>query len=170
MTFYYLFQQMYAQRDPVLDKEIHRHYPHPLGRHGGHGLEDQPARISGEAREAHIYGSFPGYFLSAFVLGVRREGPVWERRLRIEPRLGGLSHAAGTVVTEFGPVPVSWTADSHRLDFQAAVPANVQTTLSLPVTRANQTLRIDGRQVKGRAEGNFLTVTLAGGHHTGTLT
>ena len=81
--------------------------------------------------QAHIYGMFPGYFLSAYVLGVRREGPVAERTILIEPRLGDLTEAKGVVVTEFGPVPVSWKRQDRELVFGLAVPKAVHATLRL---------------------------------------
>lgn len=168
MTFYYLFKQMYAQQDAALDKEVI-----DTIRARWKEMAETGWKTSWEdfkpGSKAHIYGSFPGYFLSAWVLGVRRDGPVWERRLRIEPRLGGLASAEGTVVTEFGPVPVSWKARGDGLDFHVEVPAGVTAALKVPQAEAAQALRINGKRVKARAEGRFLAVTLSGGSHTGTL-
>jgi hypothetical protein len=50
---------------------------------------------SGGGSKAHIYGMFPGYFLSAYVLGVRRDAPVADKTIMIEPHLGDLAEATG---------------------------------------------------------------------------
>jgi alpha-L-rhamnosidase len=50
---------------------------------------------------------FPGYFLSTYVLGVRPDLPASQKRILIEPHLGDLTSAEGSVVTEFGLVPIS---------------------------------------------------------------
>jgi hypothetical protein len=59
--------------------------------------------------KVHVYGMVPGFFLSAYVVGIRREEAVWKKSTVVEPRPGNLLSAHGVVVTEFGPVPVSWT-------------------------------------------------------------
>jgi hypothetical protein len=116
----------------------------------------------------HNYGSVPAHFLSSFVLGVRRDGAVGNQRLLIEPRLGDLTQAEGVVVTEFGPVPVSWRRQGKELAFRFEVPQGVTATLRLPDGDAS-TLMLDGARGQGRAEGRYVTWTAAEGAHEGRL-
>jgi hypothetical protein len=75
---------------------------------------------------------FPAYFLSAYVLGVRIDGPVWDKRLLIEPRLSDLTLAEGKVVTEFGLVDVSWRRTAGELAFTCIIPPGATARLRLP--------------------------------------
>ena len=78
----------------------------------------------GDASEVHCYGIVPGYILSTYVLGVRRDAPVWKHQLVIEPHLGDLTRAEGAVSTEFGLVTVSWKKEGGTLHFKVSVPEN----------------------------------------------
>jgi alpha-L-rhamnosidase len=111
---------------------------------------------------------YPGYFLSAFVLGVRRDNPVSSKELRIEPHLGDLSKAQGTVITEYGPVPVAWTKTEAGLDLTITVPPGIRTTLSLPYRAGQESIRLDGKAVKGTRRGNRLEIPLSAGIHHAT--
>jgi hypothetical protein len=115
--------------------------------------------------KAHCYGMFPGYFLSACVLGVRLDGPAANKHLLIDPRLGDLAAAEGTVVTEFGPVPVSWKNSSDRMDFELQVPDGVSATLRLPSCGGKATLVLDEH-----ATNSATSVQVKSGRHKGTLT
>lgn len=168
MTFYYLFKQMYAQQDSALDREVLNTIRAKWRDMARTGWKVSWEDFDGGSK-AHIYGAFPGYFLSSYVLGVRLDGPVWERSLMIEPRLGDLASAQGTVATEFGPVSVAWTAAEHQMDFRLTVPLEVTAELRLPQPGNPAKLRMDGKPVNVRSEGRFLTVSLRGGNHTGTI-
>ena len=170
MTFYYLFKQLYAQQDAQKDQEVL-----DALRKKWRGMAETGSKTSWESFEkgwshAHIYGSFAGYFLSAFVLGVRPDGPVWGRRLLVEPRLGDLTSAAGTVVTEYGPVPVAWKVGAGRLDFTLTVPTGVTATVNVPRMGGKPRLTINNKAIPVRAQGRYLTLTLGAGEHRGALT
>ena len=169
MTFYYLFKQLYAQQDAALDKEVLDTIRVRWRDMATTGWKTSWEEFDG-ASKAHIYGSFPGYFLSAYVLGVRLDGPVQKKSLLIEPRLGGLTQATGTIVTEFGPVPVSWKQTGARWDFSVEVPVGVKTRLRLPVGTGKVTVTLDGKSVSSRAAraGRWLEIRLNGGAHRGT--
>jgi alpha-L-rhamnosidase len=95
-------------------------------------------------RNFHNFGMAPGYFLSAYVLGVRTEGTISDRRILIEPRLGDLGHADGTVVTEYGPVNVSWRRDDETFFFHCRIPGGVTTRLGIPIAPgAGDSVRIN---------------------------
>jgi hypothetical protein len=122
----------------------------------------------------HEAGAVPAYFLSAYVLGVRLDGPVMNKRLVIEPRLGDLRHAAGVVVTEHGPVPVSWsrTADGAVLDFTLEVPTAIQATLSLPRLGKKAEICLDGRKIDSATlifRGRWIHLEIGPGKHVGRI-
>jgi alpha-L-rhamnosidase len=138
------------------------------------GMADSPwqttwEEFSGGSR-AHCYGMFPGYFLSAYVLGVREDGPVAAKRLLIEPRLGDLTHAEGTVVTEFGPVPVRWKMNPDHLDFEFTVPEGVSASLGLPSYAGNAHLVLDHNPaISADPDSRIIRVEVGSGIHNGTL-
>ena len=104
MQYYYYFKQQYASDVPKQDLDVLN-----TQRTQWKDMAESPYEATFEGlhawgSKAHCYGMFPAYFLSS-VLGVRLNGPVQNKTLFIEPRLADLTEAAGTVVTEFGPVP-----------------------------------------------------------------
>lgn len=168
MTFYYLFKQLYAAGTPELDREVldtlRTNWPN---------MADSPWQVSWEefsgGSNAHIYGMFPGYFLSAYVLGVRPEMPASAHRLLIEPRLGDLTSAEGVVVTEFGLVPVSWRRGPAGLRFHVEVPDGTSATLRLPAPRAGGGLELNGRDAPVWSEGRCLVTVLPAGRYNGSV-
>ena len=120
------------------------------------------------SESCHNYGAVPAYFLSSYVLGVRLDGPVWNRRLIIEPRLGDLANAEGVVVTEFGPLPVSWKQPGTELSFRFEVPKGIKAILRIPDADAT-TLSLDGRQARAKLQGRYATVAVGTGVHEGRI-
>jgi hypothetical protein len=167
MIYYYLHKVLYAVDSQDCDKEVLDCY-----RKRWQGMVQSPAQCSWEMLDgrksgsiAHCYGMFPGYFLSAYVLGVRRDEPVAEKQLWIEPHLGDLTQAEGTVVTEFGPVPVSWKKNGEDLMLQITTPQGATTTLALPLKPGRDDFKLDGTIQKGRIQGSRLVSTLPPGTH-----
>src|SRR5471030_2383960 len=109
---------------------------------------------------------FPGYFLSAYVLGVRPDLPDSQGRIIIEPHLGDLTSAEGSVVTEFGLVPIAWKGNEGGLTFNFEVPAWAKAVLRLPVG----SLMLDGKSESGKINGQRIVIEVAAGKHQGTLT
>ncbi|MBX7255351.1 MAG: alpha-L-rhamnosidase N-terminal domain-containing protein [Candidatus Hydrogenedentes bacterium] len=129
----------------------------------------------GPGEYCHNMGSAPTLFLSRYVLGVRVDGPIKNRHIVIEPRLGDLTEAKGVVVTEFGPVPVMWKRDkeSGSLHFEVSIPKNTTASLSLPVASGDEQLILNGGAPPASEisrKGRRLAVTLTGGDYKGTLT
>ncbi len=110
MIYYYMHKLLYAADSPEYDKEVLDCY-----RKQWLGMVQAPAQCSweefGGGSHAHCYGMYPGYFLSAYVLGVRRDEPVSAGQLLIEPHPGDLAQAEGDVATEFGLMRVSWKVE-----------------------------------------------------------
>ncbi len=91
-----------------------------------------------------------------------------EKRIRIEPHLGDLARAAGVVVTEFGPISVSWHKEGDSLRFQVTAAESAETTLALPSRAGRDSILLDGKMQTGRVQGSRLTVTLSPGAHAGS--
>ena len=134
----------------------------------------------GPGENCHEAGAVPAYFLSTYVLGVRMEGPVDNRRLLIEPRLADLTEASGTVVTERGLVNVAWERSTvnHTLEWRVSVPAGVTASLRLPAPEGKTTLVIDDRTLleDGRllsanlaVQGRWFGFELGSGKHSGRV-
>jgi hypothetical protein len=166
MIYYYLIKQLYARDRPELDTQVLA-----LFRQGWEAMVANPWECSWESfgggSKAHIYGMYPGYFLSAYVLGVRRDAAVWQHEILIEPHLGDLSRATGVVVTEFGPVPVWWQKADGRLRFKFTIPAGADATLSLPYQPGDREIHLNGIMRDGEALANRLVVKLQSGDYSG---
>jgi hypothetical protein len=168
MVYYYSIKQMYALDRPELDEQVL-----DLFRTKWADMVDSPLQCSWESfnggSKAHIYGMYPGYFLSSYVLGVRRDAPVAEKSLVIEPHLGNLTSAQGVVVTEFGPVPISWKREGTTLNFSFEVPAGVNATLKLPREDGKQKANLDGRIVPILPTAKRSAISIESGKHQGSL-
>jgi hypothetical protein len=119
--------------------------------------------------KCHVYGMHPGYYLTAYVLGARRSGPSSAGAIVIEPRCGGLSSAQGVAVTEFGPVPVSWTNNPNgTIALTCTVPVGVTSaTLRLYARNDSQSILIDGAVTTGAlGSDGFIEAQLSVGAHT----
>jgi hypothetical protein len=101
----------------------------------------------GSTEACHNYGAVPAYFLSSYILGVRLDGPVWEKKLLIEPRLGDLTDAEGVVMTEYGPVSISWkrSADQKSLIYKISPPLGIQVTIHFPKLSDKSNLVMNGK-------------------------
>ena len=146
-------------------------------RNGWQGMVDCPWQTTWEmmgsgkgshGSKCHCYGIVPGYTLSTYVLGVRRDEPIWKRQIIIEPHLGDLARAEGVVVTEFGPVAVSWEKSGDRLNFNITVPQNCEAILALP-EHAGNPLELDGKIIASEKRGIRQVVILHGGSHSGKI-
>ena len=119
-----------------------------------------------DSESCHNYGSTPAWFLSTRVLGVRRDAPVGQRALVIEPHLGDLDAASGVVVTELGLVSVSWAlvfVEHLYLTFNISLPAGVgQATLRVPGAEGD-TFVVNGARVPTTQEGRYGVTQLGAG-------
>lgn len=166
MSHYYLFLAMYEMEAPEQDSGVLSKM-----RAGWKAQIDSPWQTTWEdlpdhgGSKVHIYGMAPAYFLTAYVLGARRMGPVADRMILLEPRCGDLSRATGTAITEFGPVKVEWTTTSDVFSMNCDLPADTKSTLRLYSRGMGHRITINGKQVDARVNGNFLEVQLRPGQH-----
>jgi len=167
MVYYYSIKQMYKLDRPELDEEVLH-----LFRTKWAAMVASPWQCSWEAfsggSKAHIYGMYPGYFLSAFVLGVRRDAPAVEKTITIEPHLGDLSSVEGVVATAFGPVAVSWKRQGTVLNFSIEVPTGVNAVLQLPGGLEKETATLDGATVQMPVTTKRSEIKLGAGRHEGS--
>ena len=96
-------------------------------------------------RNFHNFGMVPGVFMSESILGVQTVGAAWDKKIKIEPRLGDLSFARGTVVTENGPVQVSWNKSNQGMKFNFRVPLEVQAEVGIPYHGKIKDLSFNGK-------------------------
>ena len=169
VTYYWVFQELYRMDSAAADlealKEMRRRWGRMVRESDDTGTLWE---TFGGPESCHNYGAVPAYFLSSYVLGVRLDGPVWNHRLILEPRLGDLAAVEGIVVTEFGPVPVSWKRQGKELAFRFEVPQGSKATLRIPDTEA-ASLKLDGRQLRVTAQGRYATVNVEAGPHEGRI-
>ena len=165
MVYYYVIKQLYALDRPDIDERVLAMF-----RQGWQAMVAHPWQCSWEFSEvedghskAHSYGMFPGCFLSSHVLGVRRMGPVSDRQILIEPHLGDLREAEGVVVTEFGPVTVSWRMADGELHFQGTIPPETKARLSLPAAPSQEEILINGTHRQGTYSGTRILLDLQPG-------
>ena len=86
----------------------------------------------------HNAGASAAYFLSAYVLGVRREGPLSNNTILVDPRPGDLTQAEGAVVTELGAVPVAWERSEGQFHLTVAIPPGVTAKVLLPAANPDR--------------------------------
>ncbi len=168
MANYYYFKLLYGLDRTNCDQIVLDRI-----RRGWKGMIESPWQTTWESMgggsKVHCYGIVPGYILSAYVLGVRREAPVWKHQIILEPHLADLTRAEGVVVTEFGPVPVSWNQDGGALRFKVTVPADTEAVLALPNRPDSEKIELDGQQIQGTVQGARREVVLPSGPHSGKL-
>jgi alpha-L-rhamnosidase len=167
MSHYYLFHALYRMQTEAQDQEVVARIKT--------GWKDQVASPWQTAWEdlshtggskVHMYGIVPGYFLTAFILGARRMGPVTDRTILIEPRCGNLTSAEGIAVTEFGPVKMKWSkASDDGISIECDLPPKTKTTLRLYRFGNNERIVIDQQPHQAVVRGSFLEVPLLPGSH-----
>ncbi len=165
MSHYFLFDALYGMEKPERDAEVLSRI-----RTGWKAQMESPWQTTWEdlqgGSKAHIYGIVPGSFLTAYVLGARREGPVAARSIVIEPRCGGLRWAKGVAVTEFGPVGVEWKAlEDGALELKLDCPAGYGAVVRLYAGGRSGPVTLDGAVCAGRRVGEFVEIGVTPGSH-----
>lgn len=91
----------------------------------------------------HAWSAAPGYFLGAFVLGVRSGAPGWSTII-IEPKAGDLTWARGAVpLPNGGKVEVAWTASAGVIStLEIVAPDGVELDIRVPEGCAVSTKRL----------------------------
>lgn len=79
----------------------------------------------------HAWSSAPGYFLPAYVLGVRPLEPGF-RKVLIQPNLCGLKWARGTVPTPHGVIDISVREENDSLEVKLKLPEGISAEIVPP--------------------------------------
>jgi alpha-L-rhamnosidase len=79
MLSYYQDKLLYASDSETLDKQVLDDFRTNWQKMASAPRVCSWEDLDGRGSHAHIYGMHPGYFLSAYVLGVRRDEPVWKK-------------------------------------------------------------------------------------------
>jgi len=172
LSYLYAFEAFYRMNTDETDQEVintmRKRWAVMVGRKMPGTLGEQ---FDDKSYYCHDFGPIPSAFLSSYVLGVRRDGPIGNKRIIIEPRLGDLTEAEGTVVTRFGPVPVKWKRRAvGGIDFIVTIPDGVTAAVSIPRPSDKPLLTIDGKSwSKPKPTTRFLQVELGPGKHSGTI-
>ncbi|MCR2823875.1 alpha-L-rhamnosidase-related protein [Lederbergia panacisoli] len=85
----------------------------------------------GERSDCHAWGAAPLYEFTSEILGVKPDLPGYKRIL-IEPELGNLSWATGSVATPHGLVDVAWELSGNEFSINVDGPEHVPLALKLP--------------------------------------
>lgn len=102
------------------------------------------AEVFGESRsDCHAWGASPNIVFMTMVLGIEPAGPGFGR-VRIEPQLGPLTAARGSIPTPHGPV----TVDVHRSRATVHLPPGITGTFAWrqqewPLRPGGNTLQLD---------------------------
>lgn len=79
----------------------------------------------------HAWSSAPGYFLPAYVLGVRPLEPGFKKVL-IQPNLCGLKWAKGNIPTPYGVIEISVREENDSLDVKLKLPEGISAKVTSP--------------------------------------
>jgi alpha-L-rhamnosidase len=181
VMYFWVFSELYRMDTEEQDREVigeirRRWTPMVLFQQDAGTLSESFTDEKGEGanESCHNYGSTPAWFLSSYILGVRRIGTVNDKQLLIEPRLGDLTFAEGVVVTEHGAVPVSWkkSDDGKILAFKFSIPEGVRAEIRFPGMAERIKINLNGKvlsenEVKTR--GRWMIVQNVTGEGSGTI-
>jgi alpha-L-rhamnosidase len=114
----------------------------------------------------YAYGSVIGWFYDTIAgLQPLPEAPGW-KKFRIAPIPGGgLTHAAATLQTPYGPATSSWRIEAGRMRLTVRIPANTRAEIVLPAATATG-VTLDGAPLSQSTSANGRTsVELTSGEY-----
>ncbi|MEK5163522.1 alpha-L-rhamnosidase C-terminal domain-containing protein [Paenibacillus sp. FSL R5-0527] len=111
------------------------------------GLTTLPETEMNPRSDCHAWSSVPLAEFPATILGVTPAEPGFNV-INIEPRLGNLQWAKGSVATVQGIVDIDWRRDGSRLFLNVKVPGSVAACVKLP----------DGTEYMMQGKGRFVAI------------
>ncbi|MCH4147678.1 MAG: alpha-L-rhamnosidase N-terminal domain-containing protein [Prevotella sp.] len=141
VTYYWVLSEFYKRDTTKFDlealSEIRRRWTPMLAYTKDEGTLAEvfaDEKGGGISESCHNYGAVPVYFLSSYVLGVRRSGSVWKKELLINPRIGDLQYARGKVVTQFGVIGMDWQREENgkKLVVKVTGPNDIKYVWKIP--------------------------------------
>jgi hypothetical protein len=101
-------------------------YPRPLER------RNHPNELT--RSHCHAWSAGPGYFLGAYILGVRGLNPGWTK-IAVEPNVADLAWATGTVpLPGLGRIDITWHVDrvTRKLRLRVETPPGLELSITSP--------------------------------------
>jgi alpha-L-rhamnosidase len=95
---------------------------------------------------SHAWGASPVYQFYTQVLGVTPAAPGF-RQVRIQPHLGDLTWAEGTIPTPHGPIRCRWERQAGRIVGTLSIPPAVTAHVALPQPEMGSSLSLNGTLV-----------------------
>jgi alpha-L-rhamnosidase len=169
-TYRMLFDELYLYNQDSLDSKVQdiiRQKWNTMVSRVSPGTSTEAFETQGYL--CHPFGLVPAYVLPAYVLGVRKPQPVWEKTILIEPRLGELVFAKGVGLTELGPVPVEWQREGNLLKFSFEIPEKCKAVVRLPKLGQRNQLICNGKPVGFKADERFLEFKVKPGKYQGEV-
>ncbi len=132
--------------------------------------ESWNARESGDS-ESHGWGATVLAVLQDDLLGVTAIAPG-ATGIEVRVPKTSVTRAAGTVMTQRGPIPITWTRDfGGHVTVDIVVPVNVNATVYLPardvdgVSDGGRSVRADPGVHNAEVEGTDVVLRLGSGHY-----
>jgi hypothetical protein len=114
----------------------------------------------------HAWGAAAGNLIARFLLGLQPIDPGWGHAL-IQPQLGTLSYAEGTIPTIRGPVFIHVDNNTNDYRLRTIIPGNMTARVLLPTQGAtNPVAIVDGAVVSGTVSNGWLALdNIGSGQH-----
>lgn len=110
----------------------------------------------------HAWGAAPANLIPRKLMGIEPMEPGF-RKIRIKPQPGELGHAEIKHPTIRGDVTVGFVNQPNRsFQLEVELPANTTANIYLPFYSGKQTVRMDGKTVTYKREGNFSVIENVG--------
>ena len=107
----------------------------------------RPAKLGVLRQDQFAYDQYT--VADTVVMGNERLWRALQEREALYGKTADLTEAEGTVVTEFGPVPVSWKRAGETLEFSFIVPVGVKARLRLPAMAGTAKTLLNGKPAQG---------------------
>jgi alpha-L-rhamnosidase len=127
VTFFYYQALIKARLSPVMLADIRKNYGMMLNEGATSCWETFPGFEKGRLTRSHCHGwsAAPAFVLGAYVLGVRPLDPGW-CSTTVNPDLGDLSWAKGSVPTPHGRIDIHCERRGAKVAVKVNAPAGVQ--------------------------------------------
>ncbi len=113
----------------------------------------------------HAWGAAPANIIPRYIIGLQPIEPGF-RRMRLKPQPSTLGSATATIPTIQGDVKVSFSnKPGESFELHVEIPANSEMEIWMPRIGKSSAIRINGKLVKTKKNGNHLTVTLGSGKY-----
>lgn len=114
----------------------------------------------GGGEQCHNNGAIAAYFLLSKVLGFSENLPLSSKMITINPMMGDLTTAEGTVVTDYGPVDIKWEKMGDGFSFHIRIPKGILAKVILPYHKTCKSLIINDKEASFKVGEKFVFFTL----------